>query len=294
MSLVSMTGFGRAQAAGATWRVEVELSSVNRKQFDVSLSLPRELVSLEARLAGIVHAKVSRGYVKGSVRIQRVAGAPDVDPVRIASRVAEIRALAGRLGIPDKLSASDLVPLLLAEEQSGAGDAPLAADAELAALIERAVSQATDALDAMRRAEGARLEADLRARLVALRAYVPEFRSHAAGVAAAWREALLRRIAEAALPIPADDPAVAREVALFADKCDVQEELTRLESHFAQADALLAGDESCGRALDFLCQEFFREVNTLGSKSNCAPLTALVVAFKAALEAFREQVQNIA
>ena len=297
MSLVSMTGFGRGLAADADWRVEVELSSVNRKQLDISLSLPRNLVSLESRLVAVIHARISRGYVKGAIRVQRAAEAPAFDAGRLAARVAQIRALAAELGMEDDLAASDLVALLSAEDPSASGpDAfqSAAPDPALAALLEQATARAANELDASRRAEGARLETDLRARLAALHARLPEFRAHAAGVAAAWRAALLRRIAEAALPIPADDPAVAREVALFADKCDVQEELTRLESHFAQADALLDGDEPCGRALDFLCQEFFREANTLGSKSNCAPLTALVVAFKADLEAFREQVQNIA
>ena len=103
----------------------------------------------------------------------------------------------------------------------------------------------------------------------------------------------MRRLAEAGLPIPADDPSLVREVALFADRCDISEELARLDSHFRQAEALFAADEPSGRALDFLCQEFHREITTLGNKAADAEVSVSVVRFKAALEAFREQVQNV-
>ena len=120
----------------------------------------------------------------------------------------------------------------------------------------------------------------------AIRARVPQ-------IVAAHREAMMRRLAEAGLPIAADDPSLVREVALFADRCDISEELARLDSHFRQAEALFASEEPSGRALDFLCQEFHREITTLGNKAADAAVSANVVRFKAALEAFREQVQNI-
>jgi uncharacterized protein (TIGR00255 family) len=107
------------------------------------------------------------------------------------------------------------------------------------------------------------------------------------------RAALERRIAAANGGLKLDDSTLAREVAAFADRSDIREELTRLDSHFAQARALFAGAESCGRSLDFLCQEIFREINTIGSKAGDAAISRHVVAFKAELEAVREQAQNV-
>ena len=110
---------------------------------------------------------------------------------------------------------------------------------------------------------------------------------------AGHRKALADRIAAANAGLTLDETVLARELALFADRCDISEELTRLESHFEQADQFLAGAESCGRSLDFLCQEFFREINTIGSKANDADVARLVVTCKSELEAIREQVQNV-
>jgi uncharacterized protein (TIGR00255 family) len=112
-------------------------------------------------------------------------------------------------------------------------------------------------------------------------------------VVVAHRTALARRLAEAGIGRTAADPGLARETALFADRCDIREELTRLASHFRQAGDLLRGPQACGRTLDFLCQEIFREVNTVGSKAGDAVVARLVVALKTELEAIREQVQNV-
>ena len=147
----------------------------------------------------------------------------------------------------------------------------------------------------MRLREGAAIRADLRQRLSALRTLADEIAGLAPQVPRRYREVLRTRIAELmsdqGVALEAD--ALVREVALFADRCDISEELTRLASHFDQAAALLDGDAPCGRPLDFLCQEFFREINTIGSKANDGAITRRVIAFKTGLEAVREQVQNI-
>ena len=160
-------------------------------------------------------------------------------------------------------------------------------------LLEAALGGALDALCAMRTREGAAMEADLRAHLDKLHAMVAPIRERVPLVAAAHRDVMLKRFAEAGLPVAADDPAVVHEIAVYADRCDVSEEFARLESHFVQAEALFAGTEPCGCALDFLCQEFHREINTLGNKASDVAVSAVVVRFKAELEAFREQVQNV-
>ncbi len=291
MPLRSMTGFGGGSADASDWRLDVELSSVNRKQFDVSLGLPRELAVLESRAVARIRDHVRRGHVRGAVRLQGPRGLiPVVDIAAARTQIEGLREAAAALGLPDDLRASDLLRL----PPQGASDPlpPLATETAWT-LLDAALQQALAALSAMRAAEGAALEADLRLRLSDLARTLPTLRACAPGIPRAHRDALLKRLAEADVPIASDDPALLRELALFADRCDISEELARLESHFAQATELLASTEPCGRALDFLCQEFHREINTIGSKAGDASVARLVIAFKAGLEAFREQVQNI-
>ena len=291
MALRSMTGFGRGSASCGTTRVDVEIATVNRKQLDVSLTMPRSMAPWESVVQRRIRDRLHRGSAK--VQIRLLASDSAEPPAELmasaAAQVRMLRAMAGRLGLRDDLSASCLLDLpqpVLPE-----GDASFA-EADLPAL-EEALDRALDALVAMRDREGAALEAELAARLRRLRDTLAPVRERVPLVAAAHREAMLRRLAEAGLPVAADDPAVVREIAVYADRCDVSEELARLDSHFAQADALFAADEPCGRALDFLCQEFHREINTLGTKAADATISAAVVRFKADLEAFREQIQNI-
>lgn len=294
MSLTSMTGRGAAAAAGRLARVEVELSSVNRKQLDVDVGLPRFLAAYESRVLELVQSRLSRGRVTGDVRVTwaeaaQAAGAK-VDLGLARAAVGALRAAAKKLDLPDDLKASALLSLpgLVALEH---GERDLEA---LWPTVRQALEAALAKLQAMRKKEGAALGRDLRARLGTLRKLAREIAARAPGVAETYRANLRKRIA-AALPGSdlAADERLLREVALFADKADVAEELVRLDSHFRQAaDALQAGGV-VGRALDFLVQEMGREINTIGSKANDAEIARRVVAAKAELERFREQVQNV-
>ena len=294
MSLTSMTGRGAAAAAGRLARVEVELSSVNRKQLDVDVGLPRFLAAYESRVLELVQSRLSRGRVTGDVRVTwaeaaQAAGAK-VDLGLARAAVGALRAAAKKLDLPDDLKASALLSLpgLVALEH---GERDLEA---LWPTVRRALEAALAKLQAMRKKEGAALGRDLRARLGTLRKLAREIAARAPGVAEIYRANLRKRIA-AALPGSdlAADERLLREVALFADKADVAEELVRLDIHFRQAvDALQAGGVVV-RALDFLVQEMGREINTIGSKANDAEIARRVVAAKAELERFREQVQNV-
>ena len=294
MSLTSMTGRGAAAAAGRLARVEVELSSVNRKQLDVDVGLPRFLAAYESRVLETVQGRLSRGRITGEIRVTwaeaaQAAGAK-VDLGLARAAVGALRAAARKLDLPDDLKASDLLSLpgLVVLEH---GERDLEA---LWPTVRQALEAALAKLQAMRKKEGAALGRDLRARLGTLRKLVGEIAARAPGVAETYRANLLKRIA-AALPGSdlAADERLLREVALFADKADIAEELVRLESHFRQAaDALKAGGV-VGRTLDFLVQEMGREINTIGSKANDAEIARRVVAAKAELERFREQVQNV-
>jgi uncharacterized protein (TIGR00255 family) len=289
-----MTGFGRGEACEGTVKAVVELSTVNRKQFDCNVSMPRELASLDSKVQALVHTRISRGYVKGLVTVsassESPSGAGALDMKTLAAQVSALRAAAQALGLADDLAASALLRLPDVLRPRMLPDDPL----EVWPLIERTVLAALDNLDAMRRREGGALEQDLRARLAALEALSLEIAKLAPAVPVAYRAVLEKRLSDLlGSGGVADAALVAREVAVFADRCDVSEELTRLASHFAQAGTLFEAGGACGRTLDFLCQEMFREINTTGSKANDAEISRRVIDFKAGLEAVREQVQNI-
>ena len=291
--LRSMTGYGRGEATVGGIRVEVELNSVNRKQFDARLNLPRTLTVLESRMLEQIQEAVSRGQISGSVAVHVSGGARQrgirVDREVAASYLKVLRAAAGHLRLQDDLSASLLLSLPDVLHGSYVEE-----DAERVwPVASRALRQALNQLVAMRTAEGATLVADLRRRFSKLTASLDRIRRLAPRVKAKYRNALKLRLKGAGFPLQADDPHLLRELALFAERSDISEEITRLGSHLQQAAGLLKGAEPMGRALDFLAQEMFREINTIGSKANDVAITRQVIHFKTELERIREQVQNV-
>ena len=291
MALKSMTGFGEGTGVVAGVRVRVEISSVNRKQLDVLVGLPRGFGSLEATVQRMVRAAFSRGRISGSVRVEPATPAGRVLPDEAAARsyVKALRRTAKAAGLRDDLGASCLPKIV---EMLASADGTISAEAAMPAL-EKALGKALGASTRMRAAEGRELAKDLRERLATLEELTREIRALAPKVTPAYRERLFRRLKEAGLGDVSGDERVAKEIALFADRCDVTEELTRLKSHLSQMRGRLRSTEPAGRTLDFLCQEAFREINTVGSKANDAGIARAVVAFKTELERIREQVQNV-
>ena len=289
----SMTGFGagRAQAGGES--VAVELRSVNGKFCDVRTHLPRELAGLEPVVARIVKSRVARGVVDVNVRREApgsVRGAaPRVDLGLAAAYAKALREMRAELGLSGELTLHDLVGL-----EGVVGLSEIVADPEPAAkALEGALADALDALDDMRRREGEALARDLSVRLGAVETGAAAIRAAAPQSVEAYRERLAARVAELSRGVPADPARLAQEVAFFAERVDVSEELTRLASHLAQLRALVASDAPAGRRLEFLVQEVNREVNTVGSKSQNAGIAAQVVEVKAELERVREQIANV-
>ena len=292
MALKSMTGFGEGAAAVAGISVTVEISSVNRKQLDINISLPRNLVTLDAMVQQLVRNEFSRGRISGIVRVdasEGFAGTVTVDEKLAANYVDGLRKTAARLKLTDDLSAETIarLPGIVSVEQSS-----LDAD-HVAAVLEKALKAALKGMGRMRRTEGKELGADLRERIALMEQMVKAVSVLAPTVAGSYRERLLQRLEDAGLDDLASDERIVREVALFADRCDISEELVRLKSHMKQFRQLLRSAEPVGRTLDFLCQELFREINTIGSKANEVEITRHVVEFKTELERIREQVQNI-
>lgn len=293
MSARSMTGFGRGAVASGGLHVEVEISSVNRKQLDIGLSLPRSLGQLESRVHDEVARALSRGRVtvdvsvRGSAELRRRA--IRVDERMAAAYAGALRRAGRRLRLADDLSLSHLLawPGVVHVET-------LEDDAEaIWPLMQRALCGALRELGRMRAREGRALARDLTRRLRAMSRLVAEIRRRAPGAVARYREALRSRLASLAREVQVSDDRIERELMIFADKSDITEELTRLLSHLQQAGTLLAGSEPAGKALDFLAQEMYREINTTGAKANDAGIAQRVVLFKTELDRFREQVQNI-
>lgn len=289
-----MTGRGTGRAAGRLAVVEAELSSVNRRQLDVNIMLPRGFGGFEPRMMEIIRESLTRGNLTGEIRLtwmpQAAQQAVRVDDVRAAAVVAALRKTAKKLSLPDDLTAADLtaIPGILVADNL---------EAEKAAvfpLLEKALRAALQMLCTMRRREGAALAKDLRGRLDVLAGLQQDLRKHAPRAARIYRERLHQRLTEAGLPNDLlCDERLLREVALYADRVDVTEELTRIASHIAAARRTLKDDAVVGRTLDFIAQELVREINTLGAKVNDAEAAACVVAFKSELDRIREQVQNL-
>jgi uncharacterized protein (TIGR00255 family) len=289
----SMTGHGRGEASQDGFKIAIEVSSVNRKQSEISVVLPDELEPLESQVRDEVNRVVSRGKVSVRGTLQAADAAHGKARVNVAVARAyteELRTLARELKLPGDVTLDALL--------RAPGVLETVADLADAEAFWPAVNQALNAalagLVAMREREGANLAADLRQRIGSIRQAVAEIRERAPQVVVAYREALTTRIRNAGIEgLTMEDERLLKEVALFADRCDVSEELTRLGSHFQQFDQLLAAKEPVGRTFDFLIQEMNREINTIGSKANDAEIARRVVVVKAEFEKIREQVQNI-
>jgi uncharacterized protein (TIGR00255 family) len=288
-----MTGYGRGVAAAGGLRVEVRATSINRKQLDVQANIAREFAELEPRLQAAVRGVISRGRVTLLVDVTRSAAVRRqevrVDEDLAAAYHAALQKATRRLGLRETVDATFLMGLPEVVQL-----APPAQELERVwAVAQRALAAALKALIAMRTREGAALRRDIETRLAGLEKRAAKIAAFAPEVSRRYREQLLARLREAGQGDLAADERVIREVALFADRADITEELTRLRSHFGQAGELLDGREPPGRALDFLAQEMFREINTIGSKANATAISHVVVGFKAELEQIREQAQNI-
>ncbi|MBN8247675.1 MAG: YicC family protein [Verrucomicrobia bacterium] len=287
-----MTGYGRGELVHEGSRVVAELRAVNRRQAEVSVRLPPEMEALEARVRDEVLKAVSRGRVDVRISAELPAGATGsrLNAPLAEAYVRELRALAARLGIDGDLTLDAVLRCPGLFQTAAGGEEPDA----LWACVAPALRQALDALNGMRTDEGEALAADLGSRIEAMRTAVARIQAQAPGVLLRYREQMLQRIRAAGLEsIGADDERVLKEVVLFADRSDINEELTRLQSHFTQFEAARNAREPVGRKLDFLAQEMNREVNTIGSKANDAAIAADVVLLKTELERFREQAQNI-
>jgi uncharacterized protein (TIGR00255 family) len=287
----SMTGYGRARVALGKHTLTVQVSSVNRKTLDLAVRLPEAWAGLEAGVNEQIRQSAQRGRVTVNFEITgtRKGSPPAWDE-------AEIGATLDRLADMAKSRSLEFKPtpeLLWSVVSSLRQPEELPGPEEAAPAVTAALTAALRDFAAMRAQEGEALLRDFVTRLETLRRHVGVIAERAPAVPAAHRDLLLQRLRQAELPLDPDDERVLKEIALFADRCDVSEELTRLGSHFDQFAALLRTDGEIGRKAEFLLQEIGREVNTIGSKANDLVISRTVIELKNELERVREQIANV-
>lgn len=288
----SMTGFGRGEASSEIGTVVIELKSVNHRFSEVVTRFPKELVALEERVRALVAKRVVRGRVDVFLsweesRLRRRIVEVDKD-LALAYHKA-CKELEAELGSSSGIDAAFIARF---PDVLKVTEVPENLDA-VWAVLETATSAALDQLVAMRETEGARLAQDLLARAAVIEEYTERIAARAPAMVEDYRNQLRDRLSELLPPNAVDEQRLAMEVAIFADRVGITEELVRLRSHCDQLRSMLNASEAIGRKLDFLLQEMNREINTTGSKVSDPTITALVIEVKSELEKIREQAQNI-
>ena len=290
--MYSMTGYGRGTASLDGRELTIELKSVNNRFLDIGMKLPRQLSFLEDGLRKLLNDALSRGHVDVFVNYRNLrsdAKTVRVDEALLQAYLTSARESAKALDLEDDLTLSkaltlpDVTTILPADEDQQA----------LAELGRAAMTMAIDGLKAMRFKEGERLKQDLSARMDTMTGYAAAIERRAPAVAEEYRTKLTARIEELLGETEVDRARLATEVAIFADRAAIDEEIVRLNTHLVHFRELLEADEPVGRKMDILVQEMNRECNTIGSKANDAELTSIVLLSKAEIEKLREQIQNI-
>lgn len=291
--ILSMTGFGEAEAERDGVHYHVEIRSVNNKYFKAAIKLPEQLQSFEVEVDRLLRARLGRGSLTYVLRLKDAnpTAAYEINAPVLSQYMHKLREAAGAWG----WARIDLARLL---EAPGVCEPPILDKALLASrfeAIEQVSGEAIGKLIEMRRIEGAALLRDLLAQCEAVRNKLEGIRRRAPAIVEEHGKRLHGRIQQllAGTTVELDQDALIREVAIFAERCDVHEEVSRLASHLDQFGELCGGSEEAGRKLDFLAQEMLREANTIGSKASDAETSRHVVAIKAAIDRIKEQVQNV-
>ncbi|MFR5832874.1 MAG: YicC/YloC family endoribonuclease [Acutalibacteraceae bacterium] len=288
----SMTGYGKGQASADGRKVTVEIKTVNHKFFDWSMKMPKGFLFVEDDAKKTVATAVNRGHIDVFVTYEQEAATASeysVDRALAEKYVAAARELAEATGVEFDVTAyalmknPDVVSLKVADVD----------DETLKNLVLTALGEALGNLVAMREKEGASQVVDITEKLDSMQSSLDLIKKYAPEVVSDYRKKLTARITETLGSAVADMSRVATEIALFADKCAIDEEITRLGVHIATMREYLTYTDPVGRKLDFLVQEMNREANTIGSKANDLRITEQVLKLKNDIEKIREQAQNV-
>jgi len=285
-----MTGFGHSSLQTPIAHVSAELKSVNNRYLKLTLRLPDSLARFEADIERVIRSRIARGAVQGTIRVRFLTGQTDhqLDLQVLRGYQQQLSSVIPTTEIP--FSALLALPGVVIESEVD--------DAQLTALwpdLERCLSDTLDHFEDFRRQEGQSMRQDLSLQCDVIEQHLQSVTELAPGVVTEYRDKLLERIRRlvADLHVTLGESDLIRETAVFADRCDINEEITRLKSHIDQFRKLLAADTSQGRKLEFISQEMFREINTIGSKANSTSIAHCVVDMKAAIERIREVLQNV-
>lgn len=288
----SMTGFGQGEAQSARYGVRIELRAVNHRFLDVFVRLPKQYNQIEEVVRRAVSERVTRGRIEATVSVEEFEQRERNVELNAPLLQGYLRALEGIreiLGSDEAITLSQILTLpgILEVEE------PECDWEDLQQVVLQAAAAALDDLERMRAAEGERLAADLQDKISRIEQLQAQVAQLAPQVVEDYRERLRDRLRDLLQGTTLSEERFLAEVALFADRCSIDEELVRLGSHTHQLKSLLHSTEPVGRKLDFLIQEMNREVNTIGSKGNNVHIAGLVVELKSELEKVREQVQNV-
>jgi uncharacterized protein (TIGR00255 family) len=286
----SMTGYGRATASLGNLTLTVQINSVNRRGLDLTLKLPDEWQAFESSVGEAVRKVALRGKVHVEVEVTgKSTVTADWDQAAVATTLEQLALLAQARGI--KFSPTSELLWQIANAQRTSAKLPV--DEATAKLLEETLGEALRGFAAMRAREGEALLVDFMGRFEKLQSAVATIAQRAPLVPVAYRDLLLQRLRQLELTLDITDERVLKEVALFADRCDVTEEITRLRSHFTQFIELLRAAGEVGRKAEFILQEIGREIHTIGSKANDLAVSRQVIEFKNELERVREQMANV-
>lgn len=291
--LLSMTGFGEARRQTQIAQVSIEVRSVNNRHFKLSLRAPDVLAPHEADIEKAVREVASRGTISIGIRLERGVNSSGASIHRptLERYFHDLRSIARDVGAPLP-SLTDLLELPGVVEDRGwsPDDA-----ADVWAAVSPVLTESLAAWQGFRQKEGAAMLVELNANAAQIASQLSEVSQRAPQVVVEYRDRLMERLSEllASGQVAVDPAAVLRETSLFADRCDIREEIARLESHLAQYDRFVRESASAGRKLEFLSQEMLREINTIGSKANNVAIAHAVVEMKAAVERLREMLANV-
>ena len=287
----SMTGFGKAKYEIDGRIYNVEIKSVNHKYCDVNIKLPRFLNYLEDKIRKIISNSISRGKIDVYIGFENYSekGINIKFNRQLAkSYINELTALAEETGIQNNINSLDIskMPEVLKIEEDGNEE-----QIENELII--AVNEALNNFINMRQIEASKLVEDMEKRLSFISNKINEISEFSAGLVNEYVVKLETRIKELLKTDVVDEARLAQEIVIYSDKCSIEEELTRLNSHINQFNKLIKESSPIGKKLDFIIQEMNRETNTIGSKANCLDITNRVIEIKTEIENIREQVQNI-
>lgn len=290
--MYSMTGYGKGVASTNGKTITIEIKTVNHRFLDCNIKLPRTFLFVEDSIKKCISSSISRGHVDVYLTYEQssVTEGAYVADVELANNyLAAVKQLQEGTGLKNDITLSQIVKVgdIIVREQ------PVEDEDLLKELVLKAANEALDNLKAMRQKEGESQKADILSKLNNISCSLDKIKEYAPLVVEDYRNNLNARIKEVVNPTLMDMQRLATEVALYADHCAIDEEITRLSTHIANMHALLDADEPVGRKMDFLVQEFNRETNTIGSKANDMRITSEVLLIKNEIEKMREQAANI-